>query len=73
MIGERGIDNLEHDKTEWLFEWLMKQDFDKDIREMEKARKERTENPNWDRPVVMYGVRRMGHKCIKKQEIAVVG
>ena len=72
MIGERGIDNLEHDKTEWLFEWLMKQDFDKDIREMEKARKERTENPNWDRPVVMYGVRRMGHKCIKKQEIAVV-
>ena len=33
MIGERGIDNLEHDKTEWLFEWLMKQDFDKDIRD----------------------------------------
>ena len=40
MIGERGIDNLEHDKTEWFFEWLMKQDFEKDIREMEKARKE---------------------------------
>lgn len=58
--------------TDWFLEWLMKQDLEKDIADREIELKRRQENPDWERPVVMYGIRKMGHKCIKKQEIAVI-
>ena len=58
--------------TDWFVEWLMKQDLEKDIIDRKIELKRRQENPDWERPIVMYGVRKMGHKCIKKQEIAVV-
>ena len=58
--------------TDWFIEWLMKQDFEKDIADRKVEFKRRNGNPDWERPVTMYGVRKAGHKCIKKQEIAVI-
>lgn len=55
-----------------FLEWIMKQDFEKDLADQQAELKRREENPDWERPIVMYGVRRQGHKCIKKKEIAII-
>lgn len=59
-------------KAEWFFEWLKKQDFEKDRIAIQAELKRREENPDWERPTVMYGIRKQGHKCIRKKEIAVI-
>ncbi len=59
-------------KTEWFLEWLLKQDFEKDRNDIHAELRRRKENPDWERPMVMYCVRKSGHKFIKKKEIAVV-
>lgn len=59
-------------KTEWFLEWLLKQDFEKDRNNIYAELRRRKENSDWQRPVVMYGVRKSGHKFIRKKEIAVV-
>jgi hypothetical protein len=56
----------------WLMEYLNKYNLSDILLKMEETKLFRENNPDWDRPVVMYGIRKMGHKCIKKKEIAVV-
>lgn len=58
-------------KEQWLREFLDKVDFGALLRKIEETKRYRAGNPDWDRPVVMYGIRKK-HKCIKKQEIAVI-
>jgi len=57
---------------DWLQEFLDKTDLEAIYRKTIETIRYRTETPDWDRPVVMYGVRRTHHKYIKKQEIAVI-
>ncbi len=56
---------------QWLQEFLDKVDFAGLYQKLEETKKYREETPDWERPVVMYGIRKK-HKCIKKEEIAVV-
>ncbi|HML65261.1 MAG TPA: hypothetical protein PKC55_10555 [Dysgonomonas sp.] len=58
-------------KEQWLQEFLDKVDFGALFQKIEETREYRSKNPDWDRPVVMYGIRKK-HTCIKKQEIAVI-
>lgn len=58
-------------RQQWLQDFLDKVDFDSLHQKIRETKKYRKENSNWDRPVVMYGIRKK-HKCIKKEEIAVV-
>lgn len=58
-------------REQWLQEFLDKINFTGLYQKMEETKRYRKENPDWDRPVVMYGIRKK-HKCIKKEEIAVV-
>ncbi len=58
-------------KERWLREFLEKTDFEELFKKMEETQKYRKENPDWERPVVMYGIRKK-HKRIKKQEISVI-
>lgn len=60
----------EEARTAWFEEWLMKQDFEKDLICQKEEVEYRRTHPNWNIPNVMYGVRKK-HKCIKKREIAV--
>lgn len=56
----------------WFREWLNKQDFEKDLDNIHIELKRRKANPDWQRPVVLYCVRRQNCKFIKKEEIALV-
>ena len=56
---------------DWLLEFLDKTDMEEIYRKAVKTIRYRKLNPDWQRPVVMYGIRKK-HKCIKKEEIAVV-
>jgi len=56
----------------WLLEFLNKTDFDSLRQQIEKTMMYRSAHPDWERPVVMYGVRKLTCKFIKKQEIAVI-
>lgn len=58
--------------TEDLLDFLAKFDFEEMARKEREVMEHRRNNPDWDRPVVMYGVRKQGHKCIKKPEIGVI-
>ena len=58
-------------KDRWLAEFLEKIDFEEMAVQMQKTLEFRRDNPDWERPVVMYGIRKK-HKCIKKQEIGVI-
>lgn len=58
-------------KDQWLQEFLDKIDFEALLKQMVETKKFREENPDWERPVVVYGIRKK-HKCIKKQEIGVI-
>lgn len=58
-------------KERWLLEFLEKFDLEALQKKMYETLKFREAHPDWDRPVVMYGIRKK-HKCIKKEEIAVV-
>lgn len=58
-------------KEQWFQEFLDKIDFPSLLQQIEETKQYRRENPDWERPVVMYGIRKK-HKCIKKQEIAVI-
>lgn len=58
-------------REQWLQDFLNKVDFADFYQKMEETQEYRKENPDWERPVVMYGIRKK-HKCIKKEEIAVV-
>lgn len=58
-------------KDQWLQEFLDKVDFTALFQKIAETKRYRIQNPDWNRPVVMYGIRKK-HKCIKKQEIAVV-
>ena len=58
-------------KERWFMEFLDKIDFEALQKQIIETKKYRETHPDWDRPVVMYGIRKK-HKCIKKQEIAVV-
>lgn len=58
-------------RERWLLEFLEKIDLEALLKKMHETQEYRKTHPNWDRPVVMYGVRKR-HKCIKKEEIAVV-
>lgn len=55
----------------WLMEFLEKVDLEALLKKMHEIEIYRHTHPDWDRPVVMYGIRKK-HKCIKKEEIAVV-
>ena len=57
---------------DWLQEFLYKVDLEEIYRKAVETMPYRAHNPDWERPVVMYGVRRTHHKYIKKQEIAVI-
>lgn len=57
---------------DWLQEFLDKIDFEELYTKTVETIRYRALFPDWDRPVVMYGVRRTHHKYIKKQEIAVI-
>lgn len=57
---------------DWLQEFLDKTDLVAIYKKAIETHWYRALNPDWQRPVVMYGVRRTHHKCIKKQEIAVI-
>ncbi|WP_165044942.1 hypothetical protein [Dysgonomonas sp. ZJ709] len=59
------------DKARWLQEFLDKTDLVSIYRKALKTIAYRQTHPDWDRPVVMYGIRKK-HKCIKKQEIGVI-
>lgn len=58
-------------KERWLQEFLEKVDLEALLKQMILTKRYRDTHPDWDRPVVMYGIRKR-HKCIKKQEIAVI-
>lgn len=58
-------------REQWLQEFLDKVDFAGLYQKLEETKKYHEETPDWERPVVMYGIRKK-HKCIKKEEIAVV-
>lgn len=57
---------------EWLQEFLDKIDFKALAQQVMRTLQYREANPDWERPVVMYGVRKQRCKYIKKQEIAVI-
>ena len=59
-------------EKEWLLEFLKKIDFEALHQKSLKTIAYRETHPDWERPVVMYGVRKMTHKWVKKQEIAVI-
>jgi len=56
---------------EWLQEFLDKIDFKELALKIMQAELYRAAHPDWERPVVMYGVRKL-NKYFKKPEIAVV-
>ncbi|GAB6119000.1 hypothetical protein [Dysgonomonas termitidis] len=58
-------------RERWLMEFLDKIDLDALLKQIDETKKYRQAHPGWERPVVMYGIRKK-HKCIKKEEIAVV-
>jgi hypothetical protein len=58
-------------KERWLQDFLDTVDFGSLFRKMEETGEYRKQNPDWQRPVVLYGIRKK-HKWIKKDEIAVV-
>lgn len=58
-------------KEQWLSQFLDRIDLNDLLQKMIETEKYRRETPDWNRPVVMYGIRKK-HKCIKKQEIAVI-
>lgn len=58
-------------RDQWLSEFLEKAGLEVLLKQMTDTIKYRDAHPGWDRPVVMYGIRKK-HKCIKKQEIAVI-
>lgn len=58
-------------KEQWLSQFLDRIDLNDLFQKMIETEKYRREIPDWNRPVVMYGIRKK-HKCIKKQEIAVI-
>lgn len=54
-------------------EFLNSIDFRMLLRKMEETKRYRETHKDWDRPRVMYGIRkRKNHKWIKKDEIAVI-
>ena len=55
----------------WLQEFLHKFDFVEMVRKARQTLKYRETHPDWERPMMLYGIRKK-HKCIKKQEIAVI-
>ncbi|MDH6309448.1 hypothetical protein M2451_002666 [Dysgonomonas sp. PFB1-18] len=57
---------------EWLREFFDKVDLVRIYKKTVETLHYRELNPDWERPVVMYGIRKTHHKCIKKQEIAVI-
>lgn len=57
---------------QWLQEFLDKTDLEGICRKAVETLRYLRLNPDWERPVVMYGIRRTHHKYIKKQEIAVI-
>jgi len=57
---------------DWLQEFLDKIDFEEVYRKTLETIRYRKMTSDWDRPIVMYGVRRTHHKFIKKREIAVI-
>ncbi|WP_165045358.1 hypothetical protein [Dysgonomonas sp. ZJ709] len=58
-------------KEQWLSQFLDRIDLNDLLQKMIETKKYRRETPDWNRPVVMYGIRKK-HKCIKKQELAVI-
>lgn len=54
-----------------LMEFLEKTDLEALHKQMIETKKYRQSHTDWDRPVVLYGIRKK-HKCIKKQEIGVI-
>ena len=56
----------------WLQEFLDKIDFVALRQQIQKTVLYRVTHPGWERPVVMYGVRKQNCKFIKKQDIAVI-
>lgn len=58
-------------KEHWLSDFLDKVDFEALLKQMIEANQYRKNHPDWNRPVVMFGIRKK-HKWIKKEEIAVV-
>lgn len=58
-------------RQQWLQEFLDTVDFESLFRKIEETGEYRKRNPDWQRPVVMYGIRKK-HKWIKKEEIAVI-
>lgn len=58
-------------RERWLMEFLEKIDLEALLKKMQETQAHREIYPDWDRPVIMYGIRKK-HICIKKEEIAVV-
>lgn len=58
-------------RERWLMEFLEKTDLEALQEQMVETKKYRQTHPGWDRPVVLYGIRKK-HKCIKKEEIGVI-
>lgn len=55
----------------WLQEFLDKYDLEAIERKMHDTLLYRSQNPDWERPVIMYGIRKLNN-FIKKQEIGVI-
>ncbi|MCC8035945.1 MAG: hypothetical protein LIO77_08475 [Rikenellaceae bacterium] len=55
-----------------LLHFLQKQDLEQLEQQLRDETRRRLADPDWERPIVMYGVRKQSHKCIKKQEIGVI-
>ena len=70
FVNGKDYYNRDEALAAWFEEWLMKQDFEQDLINAKNEQEYRKNNPDWNIPTVMYGIRKK-HTCIKKQEIAV--